>query len=240
MKERAQGPQIRSWAEWFDRRASYYDDPLLKMAYYKDGVAIPAEVMRATIDDVRRKLGAEKGARLLDIGGGVGLFASVFRPLVRQIVSTDISFAMAHGGRGIAAGVPFLVCEAAALPFAPSSFDRLLCYSVFHYLRDLDHAAATIGEFARVTARGGRIMIGDVPDAAFRAVTPPATTLPGAPQPTHYPAALKHDLKQLAYDRAFFTGFCDAKGLRCEILAQDIPGKATCRARFDVMIEVQR
>lgn len=220
-----------TWAEWFDRRAGYYKDPRMKAAYYIDGKPVPDRFMEAVIDDAWRKLSAGRGDTVLDIGGGAGMFAGKFSPGVKRYVITDISFAMAREGRRLNRKNAFFVCEASMLPFRDDSFDRIICYSVFHYFPDNGYAVHAIKEFKRVVKRGGSILIGDVP---MEVKEKAATTK--KKRRSSYPARLKHNLKYHYYRPGFFKKACAANGLRCEILAQDIEEKETARVRFDVLI----
>jgi ubiquinone/menaquinone biosynthesis C-methylase UbiE len=233
---------IKTWAEWFERRAQYYDDPLLKMGYFVDGQTVSAEVMMATIDDVWKKLRSEKENTLLDVGGGVGLFAHELQSRFKSIVTTDISLGMASDGRKMHPDGIFFVCSAAALPFSSSSFDRLLCYSVFHYLQERSHVKKVLSEFSRVVKNGGMILIGDVPSKQMEAqmITDTHDYKTNKKKPSYYPPVLAHDLSQLRLEPDFFVEFCRDFGLSCRTLKQDIKGKVTSSSRFDILIEVAK
>lgn len=232
--------KIKSWAEWFDRRAQYYDNPLLKMAYYIDGKPVSDDVMRATIDDVRKKMRIRPADRLLDVGGGVGLFTNAFRSKRRRLFTTDISFNMVRDARAMNRDSVFLVCEASALPFEDSSFDKVLCYSVFHYLRDAAHVKKVLKEFARVVRDGGFILIGDIPTKVHeikKIVKPPVSS---GKSGYKHPPFLKHDLKRMVFEPKFFIDFFAREGLKCRIAGQKIKGKVTSSTRFDVMVNIKK
>lgn len=158
-------PPVSSWAEWFDRCAQHYQDPRMKMAYYKDGATgepVSMETLQAIHEDVWKKLRPDAQSTLLDVGSGIGLFVQAFQKRLRRIVGTDISFHMMKDAAAINPRGIFLQCDVCSLPFSSKSFDRLLCYSVFHYLPDEIHAQKTIDEFRRVVKNAGSILIGDV------------------------------------------------------------------------------
>ena len=46
-------------------------------------------------------------------------------------------------------------------------FDRVLCYSIFHYFPSYNYALEVILEMIRVTKPGGLILLGDILDAHF-------------------------------------------------------------------------
>jgi len=229
---------VESWAEWFDLRARYYDNPLMKMAYYLDGQPVAQEVMFSVIDDVWKKLRAGGSDILLDVGGGVGLFAKAFHHKLKRVVVTDVSFSMSENGRTLNPDTPFSVCEASALPFASSSFSRVLCYSVFHYFGDLDHARRVLEELVRVAKKGGRILVGDIPFNVPPAEEKPASQREKTGTKPHYPPCLKHNLKFLLYEPGFFVNFFNGCGIRCTVMQQDVKGKTTVSSRFDILAEV--
>jgi len=228
-----------SWAQWFDRCAKHYDDPRMKMAYYKDGLSgkpVSQKTMTAIYKDVWDKLCAGKDSAMLDVGGGVGMFSQAFDKWVYKIIGTDISPAMIKDAYRLNPNGTFLVCDAAALPFYSGSFDRILCYSVFHYLKDLAHVKKVLNEFVRVVKKDGLIFVGDI-----------LTDTPGQkakknsknniPASVWWPSSLNHSLRKLAIDPHFFIDDCRTRGCRCDILPQRIPGKTTAASRYDVVIQ---
>ena len=228
-------PPVSSWAEWFDRCAQHYQDPRMKMAYYKDGATgepVSMETLRAIHEDVWKKLRATSQCALLDVGSGIGLFVQAFQDHLRRIVGTDIALTMMKDAAAINPRGTFLQCDVASLPFSSKSFDRLLCYSVFHYLQDDVHAQKTIDEFRRVVKTDGLILIGDV-------LYPPEKI---ASQKTlamtqWWPSCLNHRLKKKAFPPDFFIHYCQKNGVSCEILTQDIEGKDK-EERYDVAIRL--
>ena len=254
-------PPVSSWAEWFDRCAQHYQDPRMKMAYYKDGATgepVPMETLQAIHEDVWKKLRATPQCTLLDVGSGIGLFVQAFQNRLRRIVGTDIALTMMKDAAAINPQGIFLQCDVSSLPFSSKTFDRLLCYSVFHYLSDDIHAQKTIDEFRRVVKNDGLILLGDVlyppnffeknpsfpnalvgnPDKAMTG--PPTKTFGGdnknhKPSQTWWPSCLNHRLKKKTFHPDFFIDYCQKNGLKCEILTQDIKGKDKDE-RYDVAI----
>lgn len=230
---------IESWAEWFDRRAQYYNDPLAKIAYYVDGKLLPFELMERTLKDAFNKLQITSNCNLLDVGGGVGLFARAFGPKLKRVITTDISFAMAKDGSNLIPDDSFIVTAAAFLPFKSYFFERLLCYSVFQYFQDLCYAQEVLAEFIRVVKKGGFILIGDIPlEAQQKNEIKKQDNKRDKIQKPHYPHILKHDLNMLEFKTEFFIKFCNENNVNCKVLKQNIEGKPSSINRYDVLIEV--
>jgi SAM-dependent methyltransferase len=102
------------------------------------------------------------GNRILDVGCGQGLAeVSLGRLHISQIRLVGIDLAVAkviaalqetksHNQR-----VGFAAADACRLPFRDGAFDSLYCVAVLQHVVD---AGAAVGEFARATARNGRIV----------------------------------------------------------------------------------
>ncbi|MDP2654781.1 MAG: class I SAM-dependent methyltransferase [Candidatus Omnitrophota bacterium] len=229
-----------SWGEWFDRCARHYKDPRMKMAYYQDGKALPMRIMTNIYEDVWQKIRARKRDVLLDVGGGAGLCSRLFQRRVKKIVATDIAVGMLKDAVRLNPRGTFLACEASALPFDSGRFDRVVCYSVFHYLTDLTHVRKVLSEFMRVLKKDGLVFVGDVLYPPARPASPKrgyaARQQTPLPNKTWWPAALSHDLKKLKIAPAFFLEYCRRRGYHCRILRQDIHEKETASERYDVLI----
>jgi SAM-dependent methyltransferase len=111
------------------------------------------------------------GNRILDVGCGEGLaevslghlHISQIRLVGIDLVVSKVTAALretkAHNQR-----VGFAAADAGRLPFIDGAFDSLFCIAVLQHIVD---ANAAIAEFARATARNGRIMAVE-PDNAAR------------------------------------------------------------------------
>jgi SAM-dependent methyltransferase len=102
------------------------------------------------------------GNRILDVGCGEGLAeVTIGRLHISQIrlIGIDLVLSKVVAARNETAShnlrAKFAAADACRLPFRDASFDSLYCIAVLQHISDVDSAVA---EFARVTARGGRIV----------------------------------------------------------------------------------
>jgi demethylmenaquinone methyltransferase/2-methoxy-6-polyprenyl-1,4-benzoquinol methylase len=93
--------------------------------------------------------------RLLDAGGGTGRVSAQLIPLVDELVLTDSSKGMLAQARQ-KKRLRVSQSHTERLPFADSSFDRILVVDALHHFADQREA---ISEMTRVLKRGGRMVI---------------------------------------------------------------------------------
>jgi ubiquinone/menaquinone biosynthesis C-methylase UbiE len=99
--------------------------------------------------------------RVLDAGTGAGALALALAPLVREVVGIDPVPELLALGRERAAtlgNVELVEGDATALPFADESFDLTATLRTLHHV---PHPERVIAELARVTRRGGRMLVVD-------------------------------------------------------------------------------
>jgi SAM-dependent methyltransferase len=117
-----------------------------------------AELSRRTVEQMN--LGS--GARLLDVGCGVGTTASMLATELGLSV-TGIDVSQSNLQRAAAAagdsGVRFVHADAHQLPFADASFDGVLIECVLSLLQD---KGAALGEIRRLLQPGGSLGITDM------------------------------------------------------------------------------
>ena len=102
--------------------------------------------------------------RVLDLGCGPGHAAAAFAPHAAQVVGLDLTQAMLGVARRMAserglANLRFEHADAAQLPFAPGSVERVTSRLSAHHYAD---PGAVLREVARVLAPGGRFLLVDV------------------------------------------------------------------------------
>ena len=107
------------------------------------------------------RIGPLEGRRFIDVGSGTGRWLARAQSLGARIAGFDLCHEMlrksALAGHNAAA-------DAAALPVRDGVADVTLCSFVLSYVPSLD---AAVGEMARITRRGGMVIVSDLhPEAA--------------------------------------------------------------------------
>lgn len=106
---------------------------------------------------IRRHALARPGARVLDIGCGVGAHRQFYPGCDYTGVDINPGYIEQANGRF---GGGFRVMDATRLEFADASFDQTLCVATFHHLSD-EQSRIAIAESWRVVRPGGRVHIVD-------------------------------------------------------------------------------
>ena len=139
------------------------------------------------------------GKRILDVGCGSGTAEiSLARLRLSQMHLFGVDLVIdrvrqAHAAtRGMNARVGYAAADACRLPFAADSFDSTYCVAVLQHIRDLSGA---LGEIARVTRPGGRVLIVE-PDNAAR----------------YWFSSLESGMQAFELSRRFFGGLVAVRG----------------------------
>jgi len=124
------------------------------------------------------RTGLREGQTALDVAAGsgdlsVGLAGRVGR--AGRVVVTDINASMLAVGRdrvidaGFAGNVDYVLCDAEALPFAPSSFH---CVTIGFGLRNMTDKDRALASVFRVLKPGGRLLVLDFSKADLGPLAP--------------------------------------------------------------------
>lgn len=97
---------------------------------------------------------AVPGARVLDVGCGVGLYTARLAEAGAKVVGSEVEWPRAVEARR--SGLAVVAAVAEALPLPDGQFDTVLLHEVLEHVRD-DRRA--VEEAVRVTADGGRIVV---------------------------------------------------------------------------------
>jgi ubiquinone/menaquinone biosynthesis C-methylase UbiE len=204
------------WKKWYDENARKNKNMMMKMGYQVNGKPVSYKIMNNTFRDIKNKLNVSKNHTLLDVSGGVGLFSKFIKKHMKDIILTDTSHNMTISSTKN--NIKSIVADPKFLPFNDKSFDRVLCYSVFHIVGNFENVKLIILDLIRVLKQNGILMIGDLP------------------LPRKYAQKSKIKMRTLMFDKYFFEEFCVLHGLYYRILVQNIEGKITAPNRFDVLI----
>lgn len=99
------------------------------------------------------------GDRLLDVACGTGVVARAAAARVipdGSVTGLDLNPAMLAVARRVSPQIDWRQGDVAALPFADDAFDVVTCQAAVFFFPD---PTAALGEMARVTRRGGRVVV---------------------------------------------------------------------------------
>src|SRR4051794_20138159 len=96
------------------------------------------------------------GDRVLDLAAGTGTSSEPFAAAGAFVVPCDFSVGMLQVGKRARPGLPFVAGDAPRLPFADASFDA---GTISFGLRNVVDVESALAEMARVTRRGGRLVV---------------------------------------------------------------------------------
>jgi ubiquinone/menaquinone biosynthesis C-methylase UbiE len=101
------------------------------------------------------------GGRALDVGCGTGALALRLERVGYEMVGVDPSEGMLRVMREHAPGVEAVLGSGTELPFEEGEFDLALSVAAMHHIADPEAVRRALGEMARVTRPGGRVLIWD-------------------------------------------------------------------------------
>jgi len=104
---------------------------------------------------LERAAGPLQGRLLVDVGCGTGRFTQALQLQGARTVGVDLGPDMLAVAAERAAG-PWLVADAARLPFGDRTFDLAVAVTVLEFVAD---PARVVAELARVTRPGGRLVV---------------------------------------------------------------------------------
>jgi len=172
------GAQLDEWRDVFDDSyAGSGDEPwgedfqLWKSVY--EGGPIPLEQMRAWRDAAVAHVLGFAPRRVLEVGVGSGLLLAKIVDEVEEYWGTDISATVVDRVRaqaeraGHGARVRLLAQAADDVSGLPrGGFDTVVLHSVAQYFPSVGHLDRVLGELMELVAPGGRLIVGDVRNAA--------------------------------------------------------------------------
>jgi len=165
--------QVDDWEKLFDE--SLYqeleagEDPTFNIAGWKssfNGEPIPAQEMRAWLDDFVQTVNGHHPKHVLEIGCGTGMVLFRVAPHCESYVGTDFSSqALAHVKRHLVAETSVKLLQREALNFGGFShgqFDTVVINSVIQYFPDADYLHDVIAGCLPLIQDGGHLILGDL------------------------------------------------------------------------------
>ncbi len=148
--DRLRSGQPVSSAANFDAIAGEYDE------------ALPAHV----VEHYRRKrvafiLSHAARGRVLEVGCGTGQLAEDVSCEGYEVFGIDHSRGMLRQLGRRSRAIPPVLGDGTALPFGDGVFDLTYCVAVMHHVADEGAVRRTLGEMARVTCKGGQVLVWD-------------------------------------------------------------------------------
>ena len=99
------------------------------------------------------------GSSVIEVGAGTGNFVSLFAPVARRLVATDLTPGMLRDAREMH-GLTRIVCgDGARLPFADGTFDLVTSAHAMHHIPE---PVGVLREMARIVAPAGNVMVVDI------------------------------------------------------------------------------
>lgn len=148
------GAEDRMWLDWQEAAPKIYDD-----IYYNSNPVV-ATVNRSGHRLIENFFGPDDFfPAVLEVGAGTGHHLSYVRHRFGRYLMTDINEALLDHARTANAGkenLGFEIADATRLPYADSSFDRLVS---FYNLEHLPRPHEVLKEWKRVVKPGGNISI---------------------------------------------------------------------------------
>jgi ubiquinone/menaquinone biosynthesis C-methylase UbiE len=141
---------------------NFWDDIIRRFGSREDVINIPGapSITNKYIDHLENKvlaphLSSFEGKSVLDIGTGVGRWASLLAEKASHVVGIDISREMVKITKKKVNGsnVDFLVATACAIPLRPDSVDVSLSCTCIQHIVDEDRQQESLHEITRVTRK---------------------------------------------------------------------------------------
>jgi len=139
--------------ETFDRIAAEYDESLPPH--------VVEHYLAKRVELVCRDAPATAYPRLLDVGCGTGVLAARLAARGYEATGIDPSQGMLDIMAAEHPEVEAVRGSGAELPFADDGFDVTLTVAALHHIAEPGAVRSTLGEMARVTRPGGRIVVWD-------------------------------------------------------------------------------
>jgi len=166
-----------------------------KFAPFYDLVVMPLRRLRRQVVQIA---GADPTSKVLDVATGTGAQAAAFAEQCREVVGIDLSPAMLRVARRKhqRPNLTFLEADATELPFDDARFD-VSCISFALHEMPASVRDRVVREMARVTRRGGTVVVVDYALPANRAARALVYRLVKLYERDHYADFVRSDVQAL-------------------------------------------
>ena len=106
--------------------------------------------------DARRRVAAGGAVRVLEIGCGIGLLTARLEAVLSDVWGIDPSITSLE--QAVIPRRRLIAADGLCTPFADESFHLVIAVCVLHHV-PVDQRAAFLAEAARITRRGGRVLL---------------------------------------------------------------------------------
>jgi 2-polyprenyl-3-methyl-5-hydroxy-6-metoxy-1,4-benzoquinol methylase len=124
---------------------------------------------RRLADDITAKLAVRRDHHVLDLGCNIGLYHDLLAQRAGSVLGVDVSEALLRRARQKhpQANLDYVRFDMTQpWPRLPAKFDRILIYSVVHFLDSYEQFAWLLSEAAGHLVTDGRVLLGEVRIAA--------------------------------------------------------------------------
>ncbi len=129
-----------------------------------EGVEWSEKKCAILIKNIRDRLQLSPEEKLIELGCGGGWILESLKPYVEKAYGMDIAVEMLKHAQGILPQNILLSGEIGKIPIKENFFDKILCYYVFINFSEDSYIEDSIREIGRVLKKGGRALIGQLPD----------------------------------------------------------------------------
>lgn len=130
-------------------------------------VPIEPDKWEQTLQFVLDHLELKPNDRVLDLGGGNGLFARAIAETCQSVCVVDFSAPLLNSQLNEHPSIQCIQSDVRNVEFEPQSFDRVLCYAVLQYLTPKEALQLFQNVHSWLTD-DGVFYLGDLPDSARR------------------------------------------------------------------------
>lgn len=232
------GDRSRVWQEIWATKGHRARGPLHRTDGYD---LLTSRQFEWLVRQIVQPLRIRSGQSVLECGCGAGAFLAVLMKLHPNLRVAGIDYSRSLLALAIRR-IPgcFLYGDISSIPFILSeSFNHVVSFGTFIYLASPSQATRALEEMIRATKPGGRLLIGEVSDAAKRRLAEQLRAKTHATRRTVAPGNPDH----LYLHKSFFLRIAARHGLQVRIVDHsdlDLAYWATAPYRYSVYLKKPR